>query len=300
LKNLANTKLSDALRALDIDGPDDAPTGEIRSAVRARTGAVDDTDDDAHSDSTFDSLVDALDDWLATTLESDDIAAETIATNRQRRTGELELAGREVDQRAEQLELVQDAIEEAIERSLRAISAKLDELNRAAGGIGAELHVTCERPAAADETWRWAVTPRWRRHVDGDMVSYREQINTAAEKLFTIQLVLAALLSSAATSEAAGQVLILDELGDSFGQQHRRDVLAALQQAAAEHDITILGTCQDSVLEEAARVCGEILYFVHETDSHVLNQPTRMYGFDADRQRQELAVEIATVGRPVV
>jgi len=300
LKNLANTKLSDALRALDIDGPDDAPTAEIRSAVRARTGAVDDPDDDAHSDSTFDSLVAALDDWLATTLESDDIAAETITTNRQRRSDELELTGREVEAASEQLELVQDAIEEAIERSLRGISAKLDELNRAAGGIGAELHVACERPAAAEETWRWAVTPRWRRHVDGDMVSYREQINTAAEKLFTIQLVLAALLSSAATSEATGQVLILDELGDSFGQQHRRDVLAALQQAAAEHDITILGTCQDSVLEEAARVCGEILYFVHETDSHVLNQPTRMYGLDADRERQEIAVEIATVGRPVV
>lgn len=111
---------------------------------------------------------------------------------------------------------------------------------------------------------------------------------------------LAALLASAGGTGSCGQVLILDELGDSLGDQHRRDVMAALNRAAGAHGITVLGTCQDSVLEEAARVCGEILYFVHATESDVLNQPTRMFGFDDDRARRELAVEVATIGRPIL
>lgn len=63
----------------------------------------------------------------------------------------------------------------------------------------------------------------------------------------------------------------------------------------------MLGTCQDSVLDDAARVCGEILYFVHATESDVLNQPTRMYSFDPDRNpRRELAIDITAIGRPVL
>jgi hypothetical protein len=212
----------------------------------------------------------------------------------------LETVERELEGIREQLDIVQDAIEETIERELTAIGSKLDELDRDAEGFGADLLITPIRPADPEDTWTWSVTPRWRRRSDGDLVAYTEQINTAREKLFTIHLVLAALLASAGGTVSRGQVLILDELGDSLGDQHRRDVMSALQRAAGAHGITVLGTCQDSVLDDAARVCGEILYFVHATESDVLNQPTRMYGFDPDRNRRELAVDITAIGRPVL
>ena len=57
----------------------------------------------------------------------------------------------------------------------------------------------------------------------------------------------------------------MDELGDSLGDRPRRGVITALQRAAGARGITVLGTCQDSVLDDAARVCGEILYFVRAT-----------------------------------
>lgn len=301
LRVAANEKLGDIQVKLDLTSTGEgAPTAEIRSALRDRSGAADEDTEGERSDSTFDKLADALGDWLDTTHEQDEIAEARIREDRESRALQLETVERELDGIREQLDIVQDAIEETIERALRAISSKLDELDRDAEGFGADLLITPIRPADPEDTWTWSVTPRWRRRSDGDLVAYTEQINTAREKLFTIHLVLAALLASAGGTVSRGQVLILDELGDSLGDQHRRDVMSALQRAAGAHGITVLGTCQDSVLDDAARVCGEILYFVHATESDVLNQPTRMYGFDPDRNRRELAVDITAIGRPIL
>ena len=68
-------------------------------------------------------------------------------------------------------------------------------------------------------------------------------------KMFAIRLVLAALI---ADSETTGRVLILDELGNSLGDVNRRDVLRSLSRVAEREQFTILGTCQDSVLSDAA------------------------------------------------
>ena len=85
------------------------------------------------------------------------------------------------------------------------------------------------------------------------MLRYDTRANTAQEKLFTVQLVLAALLSS---PNPRGRVLILDELGDSLGDEHRKAVLRAISETAARTEITVLGTCQDSVLSDAAAPAG--------------------------------------------
>lgn len=112
--------------------------------------------------------------------------------------------------------------------------------------------------------------------------------------MFSIHLVLAALLAS---PNPRGRVLILDELGDSLGDEHRRDVLSAVAKVASTHGITVLGTCQDAVMPDAASYCGEVLYFCYPSKADALNLPTRMFGFDDNGKRVELSVEHLLVGR---
>jgi ABC-type hemin transport system ATPase subunit len=126
------------------------------------------------------------------------------------------------------------------------------------------------------------------------MVAYREIANGAQVKVHAIQLVLAALL---ANGDAAGRVLVLDELGNSLGDVNKRDVLTSLKQVAAEQQVTILGTCQDAVLVAAAEVCGEVLWFTHASDADAYNQPTRVWAFDPDGERVELTADWVRSGR---
>jgi ABC-type hemin transport system ATPase subunit len=123
---------------------------------------------------------------------------------------------------------------------------------------------------------------------------YDNQANTAQEKLATVQLVLAALL---AAPNPRGRVLVLDELGDSLGLSHRREVLREISQTAQAKGVTVLGTCQDSVLGDAASFCGELVYFEYPSLTEALNRPTRMFGFDDNGERVELTSEALTSGR---
>jgi hypothetical protein len=126
------------------------------------------------------------------------------------------------------------------------------------------------------------------------MLPYDNVTNTAQEKLFSIHLVLAALL---AAPHPRGRVLILDELADSLGAEHRREVLDAIATVAKAHGITILATCQDAILTEARPYCGEILYFHYPSKSEPLNRPTRIFGVDSNGARVELTGEALTEGR---
>jgi ABC-type hemin transport system ATPase subunit len=126
------------------------------------------------------------------------------------------------------------------------------------------------------------------------MLAYDNVTNTAQEKLFSIHLVLAALL---AAPNPKGRVLILDELADSLGAEHRREVLDAIATVAREHGITILATCQDAIMSEASPHCKEILYFHYPSKSEALNRPTRMFGVDPSGDRVELTAEALTEGR---
>ncbi|MFF3057383.1 hypothetical protein [Streptomyces sp. NPDC057909] len=47
------------------------------------------------------------------------------------------------------------------------------------------------RPEGA-KSWRWEVTPRWKRSPNSAYVSYRENANSAQVKVYAVQLVLAA------------------------------------------------------------------------------------------------------------
>ncbi|WP_461061900.1 hypothetical protein [Streptomyces pseudoechinosporeus] len=108
------------------------------------------------------------------------------------------------------------------------------------------------------------------------------------EKLFFIHLVLAALLAAPHTQ---GRVLVLDELGDSLGQEHRREVLSAITKVATAHGITVLGTCQGTLMRDVAPVRGQILYFHYPSQSEYLNRPTRMFGYDPQTGRVELTAD---------
>ncbi|MCZ7537972.1 MAG: hypothetical protein M5T61_19935 [Acidimicrobiia bacterium] len=172
-----------------------------------------------------------------------------------------------VGEAGEGLERIQDATATLLEGSLHQIGNQLDEIRRAAGLYGAKLEVEAVRPDRPDALWEWKVTPLWQRVHGGPFTRYDTRSNTAQEKLFTVHLVLAALL---AAPDPRGRVLILDELGDSLGDEHRRHVLEAIRTTAERTGITVLGTCQDSVLSDAATHCGEILYFEHVADTEAL------------------------------
>jgi len=107
--------------------------------------------------------------------------------------------------------------------------------------------------------------------------------------------VLAALLSSPTSH---GRLLLLDEVGDSFGAQHRREVLEAVAQTATSRGVTVLATCQDSLISDAMRYCGEVLYFEYASRHDALNRPTRAFGFDENRERVELTADDILSGRP--
>ena len=126
------------------------------------------------------------------------------------------------------------------------------------------------------------------------MLPYDNVTNTAQEKLFSIHLVLAALL---AAPHPRGRVLILDELADSLGAEHRREVLDAIATVARQHGITVLATCQDAIMAEARPHCGEILYFHYPSESVPLHRPTRMFGLDPNGERVELTAEACVEGR---
>ena len=100
-----------------------------------------------------------------------------------------------------------------------------------------------------------------------------------------------------ADSRTKGRVLILDELGNSLGDVNRRDVLNALSEVAEQRQVTIFGTCQDSVLSDAADFFGELIWFTHATDTDAYNQPTRVWGHDSLHERVQLTAEWLMTGR---
>jgi hypothetical protein len=239
----------------------------------------------------------ALQDWLTQLLERDQLAVEQIDTARLQRERETTYAMSTLAALAESLDNVQGSLERRIEANMDAISQALDNLNQSApDGYGAKLQHTVVRPVHPDDPWTWSVVPMWRRSPAGRMLPYNNATNSAQEKLFSIHLVLAALLAS---PNPRGRVLILDELGDSLGEEHRRDVLSAVARVAEEHDITVFGTCQDAVMPDAAAFCREILYFCYPSKSEALNLPTRMFGFDDNGERVELTAAAVLAGRPL-
>lgn len=293
-RRAATDLLNRATWELGIRTHEDAPTPQLAAALASRDAGRD--DDESSQAAPFEAIATALTNYLDGWRDTDRIVEATISRDRAQREQERATLESAVTETSESLERIQDAAATLIEGSLQTIGATLDEMRREAGLYGARLEIDAVRPLAPGEMWEWNVVPHWQRVHSGPHTRYDTRANTAQEKLFTVHLVLAALL---AAPNPRGRVLILDELGDSLGDEHRRQVLSAITTTAERTGITVLGTCQDSVLADAAACCGEILYFEHVADTEALNRPTRMFGFDAS-DRVELTRDAVTASRPPV
>jgi chromosome segregation protein len=291
-RRAANHAIDRALLACGIDSDNGAgaPAGSgVDLAVAERTAAGTPAFDDERGQSyerqatAFHAVADAPGSWLGRLRSEDRARAAHIDADRARRAEARQAAERLCEERRRNLPVLQDQIERLLRTSLGTVGDKLNALDLAAQGSGADLLIEPQRPTTARESWLWRVTPRYRRGPNGGLVPYTERANTATEKLLAIHLVLAALFAATAARGAEyGRVLILDELGDSLGDYHREAVLSALARTASEAGITVLGTCQDGVLEDAARHCGQLLYFQFRDASDVLNAPTRVFGTTHD------------------
>lgn len=192
-----------------------------------------------------------------------------------------------------------------IRDALRQGSADQDSVERMLTKVRRELSINADhlRHLVRSGAFDQLIAER-RHHQAGDQLleDAREVVKLAAErfprlKVIAVQLVLAALL---ADQDTHGRVLILDELGNSLGDVNRKDVLSALRTVAARRQVTILGTCQDSVLADAAEVCGELLWFTHASASDPYNRPTHVWGYDASSRRVELTADWVRAGRGLV
>jgi chromosome segregation protein len=294
LRNRAALHLAQALSAIDISPEGaNAPTPELAEVAR-HGGRLTDEPGRDRMPAGLEELGRPLRDYLAI-YETDPVIEERVREQRQRRQAELAVARSEHDSLLDGLESLRDGIEQRIHQSLSEISDAYNTLNLQADGFGADLVIQSRRPEGIGDRWRWFVTPRWRRSPTGKLLPYDNQTNTAQEKLATVQLVLAALL---AAPDPRGRVLVLDELGDSLGANHRREVLREIAETALAKGVTVLGTCQDSVMTDAVGYCGGLLYFEHLSHSEAYNCPTRAYGLDENRERVLLTADALRSGRP--
>ncbi|MET8941831.1 hypothetical protein ABZX28_33120 [Streptomyces rubiginosohelvolus] len=235
----------------------------------------------------FRASLSALRSWLAANEEQDKGAREQVEAKRAERETEHRYLQDVVEETREALAQTQQSIKERVNGALHRISSRLNELH-SREGYRADLEFTVTEPQTAQDQWVCHVVPRWQRNPNGPLLPYDVPTNTAQEKLFSIHLVLAALL---AAPHARGRVLILDELGDSLGAEHRREVITALRDAAQDHGITVLATCQDGLMTDVRSVCGQILQFRYYSKSDALNRPTLMFGRDINRRRVQLTLE---------
>ncbi len=288
----ATEHLAHAMRLFGFDEGQESLPDEIRESIRARQRLAADSGNSAPRMGLRE-IADPLRSRLESMAGTDRVTKRRIIEERAEQA--LIHAGLEDELRDSQqrLEVLQHMISQRIEGVLDRISVRFGQLDSDRDGNGAELHFTPSLPHGAAE-WVWEVTPRWKRSRSGGMVSYREIANGAQVKVYAVQLVLAAVLADA---ETHGRVLVLDELGNSLGEVNRKDVLGALNRTAEKTQVTILGTCQDSVVVDAADVCGELLWFAHTSESEAYNRPTRVWGFMENGDQVELTANQMLSGR---
>ncbi|MFE4334444.1 hypothetical protein ACFRQM_35090 [Streptomyces sp. NPDC056831] len=293
LRRQAEDGLRRAYEHYGIDGTPGADIGQDLRAGEEMMQTFADTDPAGLPALTFTDVTAPLDNRLAGHRDQDEVAAARVTHDQHAREQAIAELATGVATSARNLETLQDMIEKHLDGLFAQISAAFNALDLRSEGHGAKLEHISVRPQGAGD-WQWQVIPRWKRSRSGGYVSYRENANSAQVKVHAILLVLAALL---ADSQTQGRVLILDELGNSLGEVNRKDMLAALRDVARDQHLTILGTCQDSVLADAADVCGELLWFVHASAADIINQPTTAWAFDSNGARTQLTEDWITAGR---
>lgn len=293
LHRQAGDELRKAYEHYGVDGTPGADVGEDLRAGEETMRAFSETDPAGLPTLTFADVAAPLDNRLVGHRDQDEVAAARITHDQHAREQAIAELTTGVATSVRNLETLQDMIEKHLDGLFAQISAAFNDLDLRGDGYGAKLEHISVRPQGAGD-WQWQVIPRWKRSRSGGYVSYRENANSAQVKVHAILLVLAALL---ADSQTEGRVLILDELGNSLGEVNRKDMLAALRDVARDQHLTILGTCQDSVLADAADVCGELLWFVHASAADIINQPTNVWAFDSNGARAQLTEDWITAGR---
>ncbi|MFC0541906.1 hypothetical protein [Kutzneria chonburiensis] len=293
IRVLAIEHLSHAVTRYGIDERDlTALSGDLREAVVQRRALASDNSGRPPTVG-LDAIVLPLRTRLDGLASTDRVTRSKIEADRTSRAEVHQALETELEAWKVRVTTLQDMIEQRIESILKRVSAAFYRLDEDRGGCGAEIAFVSRRPNGAGE-WVWEVVPRWKRSRSGSFVPYREVANGAQVKVYAVQLVLAALLSDADTH---GRVLVLDELGNSLGEVNRKDVLGALKRVAEQQQVTILGTCQDSVLADAADVCGELMWFSHTSTANAYNHPTRVWGFDSNAARVDLTADQLLGGR---
>ncbi|MEU1667083.1 hypothetical protein ABZ547_26465 [Streptomyces sparsogenes] len=286
-------ELRKAYEHYGVDGTPGADVGEDLRAGEETMRAFSETDPAGLPTFTFADVAAPLDNRLVGHRDQDEVAAARITHDQHAREQAIAELTAGVATSVRNLETLQDMIEKHLDGLFAQISAAFNDLDLRGDGYGAKLEHVSVRPQGAGD-WQWQVIPRWKRSRSGGYVSYRENANSAQVKVHAILLVLAALL---ADSQTEGRVLILDALGNSLGEVNRKDMLAALRDVARDQHLTVLGTCQDSVLADAADVCGELLWFVHASAADIINQPTNVWAFDSNGARTQLTEDWITAGR---
>ncbi|MFE5974352.1 hypothetical protein ACFQ64_19590 [Streptomyces sp. NPDC056460] len=293
LRRQAEYALRRAYEHYGVDGAPGEDVGEDLREGEKTTRSLAEADPEELPVRSYADAAYPLENRLAGHRDQDEVAAARITRDRQTRGQAIDELTEGVATSNNTLETLQDMIENHLEGLFTQIGAAFNDLDLGSEGYGAKLEHHSVRPQGASD-WQWQVTPRWKRSRNGGYVSYRENANSAQVKVHAIQLVLAALL---ADNQSRGRVLILDELGNSLGETNRKDVLAALRDVARDQHLTILGTCQDSVLADAADVCGELLWFTHASATDITNQPTSVWAFDSNGERTQLTEDWITAGR---
>ncbi|TQF01995.1 hypothetical protein E6W39_06540 [Kitasatospora acidiphila] len=297
LRELAGRHLQQAIADLGIDliSGAGAPIPAITQAVQLRANqAGEEGSRQFASAEAFERPANAIQEWLGTRADIDRGTRARVTANREEREVGLAAAQQTVADLNQSVRAMQGSITLRLDQALQDIEDALDRLNRGAGLYGAELRRTLTPPASLSDMWRCEITPCWRRTPTGPMLPYDNITNAAQEKLFSIHLVLAALLAS---PHPRGRVLILDELGDALGYHHRREVLSAIAGTAEQHGISVLGTCQETLIDDAADFYGSLLYFHYPSHTEALNTATRMFGYDENNERVELTLEALLAGR---
>lgn len=180
-----------------------------------------------------------------------------------------------------------DALRSSLANFIRAtvkdVARHFDDLDRAYSGYGATIE--CDEPPAPsepDKPWRWGLIPKWSRAEGRRPASYRLKGNTAQVAAKAIKLVCAAALAS---GEDRPLVLILDELGNNLGQQHRRDAVALFEAIGNDRNITVIGALQDEMERYAVEASGLFIKLRRSSDTQPYNDPPAIVGHEAHADR---------------
>ena len=304
----ARESLAAALARLNIDtaAPESAPTASLREAIRQRMAP--ETSGQSHGRG-FRTMADALADYLEQMRRGDDQRATRISRDRASRARRIQSLRDTASGLLDGARATQEMTDGQVRARLVKVSRAFHDLTIGSNvGPTAELRVETTRPAMPDldaavaesdraVEWTWHVTPAWTSAPDGSAVPYHVmQPNEAQAKLQAANLMLASLLADDAS---AGKLLVLDELSAHLGSQNRRRILRALRDTARATGVTVLATCQDDLLPQAAEVSHQTIEFRLLSDSDELNQLTRVTGVDPTDARVQLIADLVTDARPV-